>query len=209
MQCTFIISVSVGKEFRCSLIGFLASRSQSVSQGCGRLKDWPERICFWSQVTEAGFSFSQALALSAQFLSACGSAVLLRSLPWGPLQDGSLLPQSQQEGESAHKTEVTVLYDLPLEVTSLHLWQSLLVRSTLGGREAGFPEAWTRRQGSSGAILQLCTLQPLSSWAVPVCVFNLLSKFKFLDSYLDWATVTSSVTLGELFNLPEPHFLHL
>lgn len=89
----------------------------------------------------AGLSFSQIVGLSVSvplcLLVRCGHGFVACG---GPLQYGSLLPQSQQEGESARKTEVTLFYNLTTEVTSLHLCLILLVRSTLGGGEGEDPQ---------------------------------------------------------------------
>lgn len=50
-------------------------------------------------------------------------------LPWGPSQHGNLLHQRLEDGESASKMEVIILYSLIMKVTSHQLCHILLVTS--------------------------------------------------------------------------------
>lgn len=69
-----------------------------------------------------------------QFLTGCWPESALSSLPCGPFQHCGLLHQSlqekasQQEIETASKTEVTVFFNLIMEVTSRHFFCILFTR---------------------------------------------------------------------------------
>lgn len=82
---------------------------QGLLQGCNQ--DWG---LFW-RLKQGRIPFNSHVTIdSIQFLSGCWLA--LSFIQYRPLQHGSLLPQSQQGGQSANKMEVTGLCSLILEV---------------------------------------------------------------------------------------------
>ena len=108
-------------------------------------------------------------------------------LVWASLY-GSWLHQIQQGRESVFKVEVTVLWNVIMEVTSCHVGHILLIRSKSLGpahtqREGGYSTVWERELwGSLGAVLESAQPQGVFPTSLYLFLPTRCVIFPFRDS---------------------------